>query len=218
MPYITQWWQLLYFWRRRSATPFAWKTNEPAGQKTCSWFARKLVAWCTSCRCRSSQGRSGTKAMENKWTKGVSWKSSGRRTFPSQRRLGNTRFRPFPRCRINALSASARETGRATYSGRRGNTSFARSVPAMRRRRCGAAVVAVIIIVVAHVVVRGGGGGQDDAVAAHVSHSRAPLSVRWQSTAACKPDDAPVLPGEALRGACEVRLSTRECVCTCGSV
>ena len=48
--------------------------------------------------------------------------------------------------------------------------------------------------------------------------SRAPLSVLRQSTAACKPNDAPVLPGEALRGACEVRLSTHVCVCTCGSV
>ena len=54
-----------------------------------------------------------------------------------------------------------------------------------------------------------------------MSLSRAPLSVLRQSTAACKPVDAPVLPGEALREACEVRLSTRvrvyvwERVCTC---
>ena len=51
-----------------------------------------------------------------------------------------------------------------------------------------------------------------------MSLSRAPLSVLRQSTAACKPVDAPVLPGEALRESCEVRLSTRVCVCTCGSV
>ncbi len=151
----TQWWQLVYFLRRRSAAPFTRTTNKPAEQKT--WASPEAGHLVHKLSVQEPTRNKRDKGHGKQMDKGCSVEP----TLPRLRHLGNTRFRPFPGCRIEALSASARETERATYGGRRRNYSVARSRPAMRRRSCGAAVVAVIIIVVAHVVVRGGGGGQE---------------------------------------------------------